>query len=611
MNVSDTIFAAALIFLVTVMPVHAGVNDAILPPPLPWHGASERLIADADDPWRTPAEASNFATTPDYDQTIAYVQRLARSSPLIRLVTYGHTPQGRPMVAVIVSSISNLKNTKLDAGVLHAGGRHVLFAQAGIHAGEIDGKDAGLMLIRDIAHGAARSLVDQVSFVFVPMYNADGHEQARAFNRPNQRGPDNQGWRTNARNLNLNRDYAKLDAVESRAQLALIQLVMPDLSFDLHVTDGIDYQYDITYGFNGRDGGYARSPSIARWLNLVLKPGLDHALGAEGHLPGPLIFAIDENKPDQGLVASITGPKFSDGFGDLVHRPSVLVENHSLKPYRQRVLGTYVLLAESMRVLARDGQSLKDAMSSDRNLRPDPIAVGFSLDKSPIRKIDFAGIAYDMVKSPVSGRPEVRWLGQPVTIPDLPVYAEVPVQEIARARAYWVPPTRPDIIERLTLHGIRFEVLKSDRSQRLAHARLSTARLADHTFEGHVMLSDYSVAYEIKTSVWPAGSIRVATDQPLGDLAIVLLDAQSREGFLTWGFFPEILQRTEYVEGYALAPLGEQMLAHDPDLARMFSEKLNSDPAFAMDPEARLTWIYAHSPYADPNYLLYPIGREP
>ena len=202
--------------------------------------------------------------------------------------------------------------------------------QAGIHAGEIDGKDAGLMLLRELVFGRWRVLLDRANLLFVPIFNVDGHERASTYSRINQRGPDVTGWRTNARNLNLNRDYAKLDAVETRAMVAALDQWKPDLYIDTHVTDGSDYQYDVTFGWN--DSGY--SPQSARWMRSTLAPQVNSALRAQGHIPGPLI-------PDdlaQGLTIATLPPRFSNGYGDVRHIPSILVETHSLKPNEQRVL---------------------------------------------------------------------------------------------------------------------------------------------------------------------------------------------------------------------------------------------------------------------------------
>ena len=252
----------------------------ILPPEQPWQGASEALIVAPDASWVTPAEASGLTTTPNYEQTIAWLKKVDDASPLIELSVFGRTAEGRELLVAIAS-----KEGASRPDQLRANGRPTLLVQAGIHAGEIDGKDAGMMLLRDIAFRDQSHLLDGANLLFIPVLNADGHERASAWNRPNQRGPVQQGWRTTAQNLNLNRDYVKLDAPEMQALARLLNDWQPSLYFDIHVTDGIDYQYDITYGFHGWDGDYAWSPRIGRWLDATLRPALDGALEKGGAYP--------------------------------------------------------------------------------------------------------------------------------------------------------------------------------------------------------------------------------------------------------------------------------------------------------------------------------------
>jgi murein tripeptide amidase MpaA len=206
--------------------------------------------------------SERLRTTPSYAETRAFIDRLVASAPrLLRIETFGRSSEGRELYAVIASRGDGRR-------------RPAVLAQAGIHAGEIDGKDAGLMLLRDIAQRGRADLLDRADLVFVPIFNVDGHERSSRFSRPNQRGPQEQGWRTTARNLNLNRDYLKADTPEMQAMLGLLRRVDPALYLDIHVTDGVDYQYDITYGFLGRDGRYAQSAAIGRWLDRRLRPAM-------------------------------------------------------------------------------------------------------------------------------------------------------------------------------------------------------------------------------------------------------------------------------------------------------------------------------------------------
>lgn len=568
-------------------------EEAPLPPVLPWSGASEKLVAARDDPWITPAERSDFVETPGYVATRAWLERLAAASPWLSIESFGKTAEGRDLYFV-----------RARKG---GGGKPVLLVQAGIHSGEIDGKDAGMMLLRDIALRGKDGLLDQAELVFVPIFNADGHERSSRFSRPNQRGPRSQGWRTNAQNLNLNRDYLKADSPEMWAMIALIDRLDPALYLDLHVTDGTDYQYDITYAFSGWRGYYARSRAIGRWLDTRFRPAIDGALARNGHIPGYYVSAVDNRDPDKGMVHDADLPRFSTGYGDHRHLPTVLLETHSLKPYRQRVLGTYVFVEAALKLVGEEAASLRGAIESDRAARPKTMVLRWKRAEKPIYTVDFLGIAHESYRSPASGRKEVRWLGRPVR-QRMPVFGQEPELEVALPSAWWVPASETQVIDRLKLHGIVFEAIAAPRRLTLDRVRLVEPRLGSPN-EGHVPLTA-RFEHVRREETLPAGSVRVPADQPLGLLAAALLEPESPDSMLAWNYFTGILQRTEYVEGYVIAPLAERMLAADPALRRAFEAKLAADPKFAADGDARLAWFYERTPYYDARYLLYPIGRE-
>jgi murein tripeptide amidase MpaA len=596
--------SALLAFSSLAAPAQAATPADFLPPAPPWHGASEALIAQPGNPWITPAEKMQLLDSPGYDETIAWLQKLCRATPLIKMFPFGQTAQGRTLYLVVAT-----REKEFTAKALVAGGKPSMLAQAGIHAGEIDGKDAGLMLLRDIAFGGKAALLDRANFLFVPVFNADGHERSSEWNRPNQRGPVHQGWRTTAQNLNLNRDYVKADAPEMQAMLRLLNDWQPSLYFDLHVTDGIDYAYDITYGYQGWDGTFAWSPHGGAWMDQILRPAVDAALKANGHIPGPLIFAIDDRDLTAGIAIGHADPRFSNPYGDLRHLPTILVENHSLKPYPQRVLGTYVLLEAALKALGAHGSELQQAIAADSASRPPTVPMNWGDTPGDKATIDFQGIAYETYVSPASGSKEVRWLGVPKLYPKLPVQWDKPGVILTRPKAYWVPATKPEVIARLKLHGIRMETLAAAKTVPVEMYRLVGPKAAAEPFEGHFNFTT-GVQGEPRTETFLAGSVRISTDQPLGDLAVVMLEPRSRDSLFAWGFFNEILQRTEYVEGYVIAPLAEKMLADDPKLKSEFEAKVAADEKFAKDPTARLEWFYARSKFYDDRFLLYPVGIE-
>ena len=614
------------IFALCASMVSSATAQSILPPVIDWNGKSESLVAKRNNPWITASEKSNFVSTPDYNETVNWFKKLTAASPLLTMVSIGKSVEGRDIYMIIASTEKNITSASLKKSV-----KPLLLVQAGIHSGEIDGKDAGMMLLRDIAFGNKKELVNKVNFLFIPILSVDAHERSSPYNRPNQRGPENMGWRTNAQNLNLNRDYAKLDTKEIRSVIQVINEYDPVLYMDIHVTDGADYQYDITFGGFGLQGN---SPGIAQWLETSYKPAADKDLIANGHIPGQLLFAKNDKDFSEGNVLIQGGPRFSDSYGILRHMASILVENHSLKPYKQRVLGTYVLLESTLKLLATTGQTLKQITEADKAIRAVKVpldwkipqmknAVNFeksselqnsdTLSPAP-DSLNFLGMASRIVKSSVTNADYVEWLGKPVSMKILNYKATEPTDFIIRPKGYWVPASCDEVIKRLKLHGIKMSIIAEPREVTVEMYRIENARFEneDHKalpFEGHMQVSGKTKP-EIRKQLFPKGSVYISTDQPLGDLSIALLEPISKDSYFSWGFFPSIFQRTEYMEAYVMEPTAKKMLEESPAFQKEFEHKKTQDTAFANNPDAILTWFYSKTKYYDDRYLLYPVGRE-
>jgi hypothetical protein len=378
------------------------------------------------------------------------------------------------------------------------------------------------------------------------------------------------------------------------------------LYFDLHVTDGVDYQYDITFGYNGN---HAYSPAIATWLDEALRPHVERDLKAMEHIPGPLIFAVNGRNFQQGIIDFTAGPRFSNSYGDARHLPTVLVENHSLKPYKQRVLGTYVLLESTMRLLSKETTKLRAAIAADRNRRAQNVPLTWRVPQRPPEMIELLAVESRVLPSKITGGDFVQWTGRPVTIKVPYLRMTEPVLTARRPQAYWIPPAWSEVIERLAMHDIQMEKLSAPREVEVEMYRVQEAKLAEQPFEGHVPVTGKPVA-EKQTRRFPAGSVRISTDQPLGDLAALLLEPNSPDSFFQWGFFLEILSPTEYVEEYVMQPMAERMLAEDAKLKAEFEQKLKADSTFAKNPQERLQWFYHRTSFFDSEWNLYPVARE-
>lgn len=594
--VALSIAATAVAQQLTKVPL-PGLPASVLPPVQPRSGASEALVVGKDDPWITPAEQAGFATTPRYAQVEDWLRRLDVASPLISLESFGRTGEGRDMLLVRASK------GKDGSGAA----KPVVLVQAGIHAGEIDGKDAGLMLLRDIALRGKDGLLDKVDLVFVPVYNIDGHERMNRWNFPALRGPAEKGYVGNSRNINLNRDYAKADAPESRAMIALLRRLDPILYVDCHVSDGFDMQYDITFTYAGW-GRYAYHRATADWLQRRFGPHVTAALEKAGHIPTLYPSPIDTRAPTKGIRQAPEGPRYSTGYGDFIGVPTVLVENHMMKTYRQRVLGTYVLLEAALKLAGQDARAIAQAKASDRASRPAEMLTRWKPAGRPIGRVEaFKGIAFDTYVSPASGRAEQKWLGRPVDW-RMPIIGQEAVEQVRLPKAWWVPPGQADVIDRLTLHGIRHEVLDAPRTLTLDRVRLIGPRSTPPR-DARIPL-ETKLVHEDVTETLLAGMVRVPADQPLGLLAAALLEPESQDSFLAWGFFPEILAAPSGVENFVRAPIADALLAADPQLRAEFEAKLAADATFAADGDARLDWLSAQLPERSPYHHVYPIRRE-
>jgi hypothetical protein len=562
-----------------------------------------------DNNWITPAETSHFHTTPSYKQTLAYLQHLQQAAPdKIKLETFGISPQGRPMMVVIASSDGTF--TPEAARAAH---KPIVLVQAGIHPGEIEGKDAGLMLLRDITvmHKYPH-LLDHLVLVYIPVFSVDGHENSSPYNRINQNGPDSMGFRGQSQYLNLNRDYIKADAPEMLAWLKLWQTWLPDFLVDVHTTDGADYQYDLTWY---TEDPHKLDPAIDAWQKHTIVDQAMPAYEKLGHLASIYLEFKDGRDPRKGIENFGSGPRFSTGYAALQNRPALLLETHMLKSYEVRVHAIYDLLHVLLDDINHNPAALLAATAkadADTIARADEsnatVPLTFKPDPTPT-SFELKGYAFTQTHSDISNDVWIQYNpSKPQTYRIDNWNGLLPDLSITPPAAYVIPAEWTTLIDKLDAHGIAYRRIGHPMKKVDAEAyQLDHPVWASEPFEGHLMLRSFTLRAEPTEVTLPPGSVIVPMNQRGANVAIELLEPQAPDSLLHWGYLNAIFEAKEYGEPRVLEKLARDMLAKDPQLKAEFEQKLHDDPAFAADSRARLQFFFERSPW----YTVQSVGHYP
>jgi hypothetical protein len=482
------------------------------------------IAAPSASSLRTVAEQSDNKRTGRFEEVERLCPAFQRQWPQqVRCFEFGRTPEGRPMLALAASA-----DGTLDAAAAHRAGRPVVLMQGAIHAGESDGKDAGFLALREMLEGSvAKDALKSATLVFVPVFNVDGHERFGRWNRPNQVGPEEMGWRVTAQNLNLNRDYVKAEAPEMQAMLRLLGEWDPILYVDLHVTDGAKFEHDTSYNVSPTLAG--REP--IRQAAVALRDELMKRAAAQGSLPLDFYPSfIQDDDPSTGFAVSVGPKRFSQDYWASRNRLGVLVETHSWKDYPTRVRITHHTIVSLMEMAAHDGkQWLAAAQAADResaNIGGATVALTYT-NTPHFKMIDFRGYEYERTPSAISGALMTRYNDQRPQIWHIPLRDEVTpdITVTAPRGGYLVPAAHARMVaDKLTLHGIEFRTIaQAQAGAEVEVFRASKAETARSTFEGRSMFSVEGDWSKERRDV-PAGSLFVPIAQPKSELAMVLLE---------------------------------------------------------------------------------------
>ncbi|MGH7731272.1 MAG: M14 family metallopeptidase [Candidatus Eiseniibacteriota bacterium] len=604
------LIAAALV----VSPTFA---QAPSPPPqlLPLPSANLPVRPPADQApayWKTRAEKSDYRLTPDYEETMRFCRLLEARSRSIKVTSYGTSGQGRELPLVILS-----RDRAFTPELARATGKPVILIQNAIHAGEIEGKDACLELMRDmVVLNRHAELLDSVIVLVLPILSVDGHERSSHYNRINQNGPEMMGWRFTPVGLNLNRDYLKVETPEIRSLIGNVYTTWwPHLMVDNHTTDGADFRHDVSVAYNSGPGV---APAVDRWLSEAVESRVLPRTSAMGHLTAPYFDFVRGSDPRAGVATSNYSPRYSTGYTPLQCRPGILVETHMLKPYATRVRATYDLMVALLEEIAARPRALTRAVAA---AEAETIARGRETD--PARRevvlttrvgerrdsLAFKGWATRWEPSDITGSTVPRYTAEPwdAWIPYF--QGRVPALTVRQPVGYMIPREWTDAIDRLDVHRVAYRRLTAAWRDTVEMQRIQEWRAAPQTGEGHRPITVTRVALERQVREYGPGDVWVPLDQRSAAVAVHLFEAQAPDGLMYWNVFDTVLESKEYGEDYVVEPIARRMLREDPALERSFRARVAADTAFAKSPQARVDFFFRRTPWADPEQNLLPVAR--
>lgn len=556
--------------------------------------------------FETVFEKSGYLSTSNYAATVDFFQKLEDESDYARLINIGISPQGRNLKCLIVS-----KDKIFEPSKAKSLGKSIILINNGIHSGEIEGKDASMIMLREMLITKEKeSLLDNVVLLVIPVFNLDGHERSSPFNRINQNGPTEMGWRTTAQNLNLNRDFTKADAPEMKSFLKLYSEWLPDIFIDNHTTDGADYQYTITYGISK----HIDIPPLTRKLvRSEIIPKIEKDVSEKGFLISPFVGFIngDYNK---GIREWVAGPRFSNGYGSVQNRIGLLIETHMLKPYKERVFSTKALLESVIEYCNENNFKVRETLDKADEYSINkysngnsafPINYGLSDDYI---KYNYKGYKKVFQESFIAGKEIVKY-SKEKTENRVPYYYNAKVTDsVFLPLAYIIPREWKNLIDIMELHGIRYDIIKEKKSVIVERIKFKDESFAKRPYEGR-FIPKFNYDIQIDTVSANPGDYIIPTNQRSIRLIAHLLEPKSADSFIKWGFMNIIFERKEYFEEYSMEPIAQKMYDESECLRNDFNSHIERDSIFANSPWQRLNFFYERSPYNDAKHNVYPILR--
>ncbi|WP_457652450.1 M14 family metallopeptidase [Rhodocaloribacter sp.] len=489
----------------------------------------------------TRAEATDYEETTRYDELVGFLDVLARTSPRLHLTHFGYSTEGRALPLMVYGDAADAT----PEAVL-ATGKTRVFVMANIHAGEVCGKEAMLMLLRKLATGYREEWADSLVLLVAPIYNADGNERVSLYHRPRQNGPlGGMGQRPNAEGYDLNRDHVKLDTPEARSLVRLMNRYDPHVVIDLHTTNGTYHAYHLTYAPPLHPNTSEAVVDLLRetWLPDVTR-AIREKYGWEyyyyGNLPWPGMDA------ERGWYTFDHRPRFNNNYVGLRNRIAILSEAYAYASFEERILATLYFVEENLDFAFLHATEIRDltALADAEPVAGKTFALRAEHARSE-RPVEILLGEVEEAKNPYSGavilrRKDVR---HPEEMYEYGTFR--PTETAVAPEAYLVPPDLAVVIDRLDAHGVHYERLDDARTEIVERFRIDSTQTAERAFQKHHARTLFGV-YERAEATVPAGTLVVPVDQPLGRLVFTMLEPRSDDGFATWGLLDDALEGAAY-----------------------------------------------------------------
>ena len=546
-------------------------------------------------------EATDGTETATYDQVVDFYLKLAREFPEINIQTVGETDSGYPLHLVTYSKDGDFDFKKI------ANTKATILINNGIHPGESDGIDATMLLYRDLALGKIEAPENTV-LITIPIYNIGGSLNRNSTTRANQNGPKSYGFRGNAKNYDLNRDFIKADTKNAKAFAEVFHLVNPDIFIDNHVSNGADYQYTLTHLFTQHNklGG-----DLGTYLHQEMMPQLEASLTNINWYITPYVNVFNQ-VPEKGFSQFMDHPRYSTGYTTLWNTFGMMVETHMLKPYKQRVEGTYHLMQQMILIAEKDKKKIKELRNNATTNYSDLVhyPITWAIDTSQTSTLNFKGFEADKIKSEVTGFNRLKYdRNRPFTKEVIYQNYFKPIDSVIIPEAYVIKKGWTKAINLLKLNAIEHSILKRDTTIIVDAYRISDYKTQKQAYEGHYPHYNTKVESSTKEVLFSEGDVLVPTNQKGIRYLLETLEPSAKDSFFNWNFFDVILQQKEGFSPYVFEDEALIMLQNDDKLKSAFETKKTEDQAFADNWYAQLDWLFKRSEHYEPAHMQYPIYR--